>query len=74
MTWLQLRLDTDPTRVERLEQLMLATGAVAVTMEDNADQPVLEPGVGETPLWGHTRLTGHPVRQYLGIGRMGLHA
>ena len=32
---------------------MLATGAVAVTMEDNADQPVLEPGVGETPLWGN---------------------
>lgn len=37
---------------------MLATGAVAVTMEDNADQPVLEPGVGETPLWGQIRLTG----------------
>ena len=37
---------------------MLATGAAAVTLEDNADQPVLEPAVGETPLWGHTRLTG----------------
>ena len=44
--------------VDALEDLMLATGAVAVTMEDNADQPVLEPGVGETPLWGQTRLTG----------------
>ena len=58
MTWLQLRLDTRPDQVETLEQLMLATGALAVTMEDNADQPVLEPGVGETPLWGQTRLTG----------------
>lgn len=58
MTWLQLRLDTHPNQVEALEDLMLATGAVAVTMEDNADQPVLEPGVGETPLWGQTRLTG----------------
>ena len=58
MTWLQLRLDTQPAQVEALESLMLATGAVAVTMEDNADQPVLEPGVGETPLWGQTRLTG----------------
>tara|TARA_R110001592_G_scaffold363392_1_gene687114 strand:+ start:40646 stop:41536 length:891 start_codon:yes stop_codon:yes gene_type:complete len=58
MTWLQLRLDTHPDQVEALEDLMLATGAVAVTMEDNADQPVLEPGVGETPLWGQTRLTG----------------
>ena len=37
---------------------MLATGAVSVTLEDNADDPVLEPGVGETPLWRHTRLTG----------------
>ena len=58
MTWLQLRLDTRPGEVESLEERMLATGAVAVTMEDNADQPVLEPGVGETPLWGQVRLTG----------------
>ena len=58
MTWLQLRMDTQPDLVNALEDLMLATGAVAVTMEDNADQPVLEPGVGETPLWGQTRLTG----------------
>ena len=58
MTWLQLRLDTNPDSVETLEDLMLATGAVAVTMEDNADQPVLEPNLGETPLWGQTRLTG----------------
>jgi ribosomal protein L11 methyltransferase len=27
-------------------------------MEDNADQPVYEPGVGETPVWQHTRVTG----------------
>ncbi len=58
MTWLQLRLDADPAQAEELEDLMLATGAVSVTMEDNADQPVLEPAVGETPLWSQTRLTG----------------
>jgi len=58
MSWLQLRLDTSPEQIEALETLMLAAGAVAVTMEDNADQPVLEPGVGETPLWHQTRLTG----------------
>ena len=58
MSWLQLRLDTSPEQIEALEALMLAAGAVAVTMEDNADQPVLEPGVGETPLWHQTRLTG----------------
>jgi ribosomal protein L11 methyltransferase len=58
LSWLQLRVDTDPASAESLEALMLATGAVAVTLEDNADQPLLEPGVGETPLWQQTRLTG----------------
>ena len=58
MTWLQLRLETCPDDVPALEQLLLATGSVAVTLEDNADQPVLEPGVGEMPLWRRTRLTG----------------
>ncbi len=57
MSWLQLRLDTAPQRVETLEDVLLASGAVAVTLEDNADQPVLEPAVGETPLWNETRLT-----------------
>jgi ribosomal protein L11 methyltransferase len=58
VSWLQLRLDTRPELVEALEEQLLGAGAVAVTMEDNADQPVLEPGVGETPLWQQTRLTG----------------
>ena len=58
MTWIQLRLDTRPEEVTALEDLLQATGAVAVTLEDNADQPVLEPAVGETPLWQRTRLTG----------------
>ncbi|WP_116368930.1 50S ribosomal protein L11 methyltransferase [Parahaliea mediterranea] len=58
MSWLQLRLDTHPDQVEALEARMLASGSVAVTLEDNADQPVLEPAVGETPLWQQTRLTG----------------
>lgn len=58
MSWLQLRLDTRRDDIETLEDRLLASGAVAVTFEDNADQPLLEPGVGETPLWNLTRLTG----------------
>ncbi len=58
MAWLQLRLDTHPRQAPELEELLLASGAVAVTLEDNADTPVLEPRVGETPLWGQTRITG----------------
>ena len=57
MSWLQLRLDTDPDTSKRLEEAVLEAGAAAVTLEDNADQPLLEPGVGETPLWQQTRLT-----------------
>ena len=57
MTWLQLRLDTRPEQVGELEDRLLASGAVAVTLQDNADQPVLEPAVGETPLWRETGLT-----------------
>ena len=58
MTWLQLRLDADPATASTLEDALLEVGAAAVTMEDNADQPVYEPGVGETPVWQHTRVTG----------------
>jgi ribosomal protein L11 methyltransferase len=58
VTWLQLRLDARRAEVAGLEEQLLASGAVAVTLEDNADQPLLEPGVGETPLWNLTRLTG----------------
>lgn len=58
MTFLQLRLDTQREQIEELEALLLDSGAVAVTLEDNADQPLLEPGVGETPLWNATRVTG----------------
>jgi len=58
VTWLQLRLDARRSDVAALEEQLLATGAVAVTLEDNADQPLLEPGVGETPLWNQTRITG----------------
>jgi ribosomal protein L11 methyltransferase len=57
VTWLQLRLNVGPGEVEELETRLLATGAIAVTLEDNADQPLLEPGVGETPLWQQVRLT-----------------
>jgi ribosomal protein L11 methyltransferase len=57
LTWLQLQLDIARADVAVLEDLILASGAVAVTLEDNADQPLLEPGVGETPLWNQMRLT-----------------
>ncbi|UZJ44857.1 50S ribosomal protein L11 methyltransferase [Marinimicrobium sp. C6131] len=58
MPWLQLKLTTDRDSAEGLEDLLLASGAVSVTLEDDADQPILEPALGETPLWDQVRLTG----------------
>ena len=58
MSWLQLRFDADPASAEALQDALTEVGAAAVTLEDNADQPVYEPGVGETPMWQQTRVTG----------------
>ena len=58
MSWLQLQLHTDPDSAITLEALMEEYGAVSVTMVDAADQPLFEPGPGETPLWNSILLTG----------------
>ncbi|MCP8897746.1 50S ribosomal protein L11 methyltransferase [Gilvimarinus xylanilyticus] len=58
MPWLQLKLTTSRKQTEALEDAMLDNGACSVTLEDNADQPILEPGLGETPLWDEVKLTG----------------
>lgn len=58
MPWLQLRVNTDREHAEGVEDALLAAGAVSVTLQDNADQPILEPALGETPLWNNTLVTG----------------
>lgn len=56
--WLQLTLEAIDHSSEQLEDALLQAGALAVTLEDAGDQPVLEPAPGETPLWLHTCVTG----------------
>ncbi|MEJ2417130.1 MAG: 50S ribosomal protein L11 methyltransferase, partial [Exilibacterium sp.] len=58
MPWLQLHIDTHREQADRVEDALIAAGAVSVTLQDNADQPILEPALGETPLWNETRITG----------------
>jgi ribosomal protein L11 methyltransferase len=58
MPWLQIKLNTVREQAAKLEDALLDTGAVSVTLQDNADQPILEPGLGETPLWDQVRITG----------------
>ena len=49
--WIQLQIEVSRQYSESAEDAMLDAGAVSVTLQDAADQPILEPGVGETPLW-----------------------
>ena len=57
MSWLQLHIDTSEASASDIESALLQLGAVSVTLQDNADQPLLEPGVGEMPLWDAIQLT-----------------
>lgn len=58
MPWLQLTIHTQRSQAEALEDALLASGAACVTLQDNADQPILEPALGETPLWDEVSITG----------------
>ncbi|WP_395684148.1 50S ribosomal protein L11 methyltransferase [Dokdonella sp.] len=62
MPFLELSLTLRATEQERVELALEETGALAVTLLDaDADTPneraILEPGVGETPLWGEIALS-----------------
>jgi ribosomal protein L11 methyltransferase len=51
MNWIQLRLTIEKSFVANFEELLFDNEALSVTCQDAEDQPILEPGVGETPLW-----------------------
>ncbi len=57
MAWIQFICNTTQEKADALSDALSECGAVAVTFEDDADQPIYEPEVGETPLWTATRLT-----------------
>ena len=56
--WLQAHLTVDKSRAPLIELLFENLGAVAITLGDAGDEPMLEPGPGETHLWQATRITG----------------
>ncbi len=58
MPWLQLFLNSTPEEAPKAESIIAGLGALSVTLQDNADQPIFEPALGETPLWEQTRITG----------------
>jgi ribosomal protein L11 methyltransferase len=51
MTWLELSVRVSRQNASLVETLLQNQPVLALTLTDDADDPVLEPGVGETPLW-----------------------
>ena len=58
MSWIQTHLVVDKSRAPLIELLFENLGALSITLGDAGDEPMLEPGPGETPLWSATRVTG----------------
>lgn len=51
MSWLELSVRVSRQNAPLVESLLENEPVLALTLTDDADDPVLEPGVGETPLW-----------------------
>jgi ribosomal protein L11 methyltransferase len=58
MPWLEVSLSVGREAVSAAEAALESLGAVSVTLLDDADEPVLEPGPGSTPLWPFVRVVG----------------
>lgn len=58
MSWLQIAISTTKDNAETAEDCLFSAGAQTVTLTDAADQPILEPGVNETPIWNTVIITG----------------
>jgi ribosomal protein L11 methyltransferase len=56
MPFIQLILPIGAADPEPYEDALLAAGASSITLEDEGDNPVLEPLPGTTPLWPRVRL------------------
>ena len=60
---LQLRVQINAQAAEHIEALLFTCGAVSVSYEDAADEPILEPKIGDHPLWSNLFLQGHFISE-----------
>jgi ribosomal protein L11 methyltransferase len=58
MAWAEVSLSVDREAAERAEQALEEQGALAITFQDQADVPVLEPALGTAPLWPVVQVRG----------------
>lgn len=56
--WVKARLEVPAQGVLAVEALLETLDAVAVSLEDARDQPLLEPDPGAMPLWAHVVVSG----------------
>jgi ribosomal protein L11 methyltransferase len=57
MNWLQFRLETEAELVPLCEAALLELGAAAVSLEDDADQPLFAGEASEDTVWQRTRVS-----------------
>lgn len=58
MSWLQISFEIPLQFAPAFSDLLSDAGALAVTLRDAGDEPLLEPPPGTTPLWTTTRVVG----------------
>jgi len=58
MPWLEISISVAEEATATAELVFEQLGALAVTLQDDADNPVLEPGPGMTPLWPTVHVCG----------------
>jgi ribosomal protein L11 methyltransferase len=58
MAWAEVSLSVDREAAELAEQALEDRGALAITFQDQANDPVLEPALGTAPLWPVVKVRG----------------
>lgn len=58
MSWIQLHFQTNKDHVDLIEGLLYLHGVLSIELTDAADQPILEPALGTTPLWDDVVVSG----------------
>lgn len=58
MAWIQINTAVEEALAEPLSDALIECEAASVTFEDAKDQPIFEPEIGTTPIWGLTKVIG----------------
>ncbi|MCF6253939.1 MAG: 50S ribosomal protein L11 methyltransferase [Thiomicrorhabdus sp.] len=58
MAWIQINTIVSEALAEPLSDAFMEANAASVTFQDAKDQPILEPDLGTTPVWQHTKVIG----------------